>query len=281
MKKSNEKSRTPQSGFSAYDLIRLGSDGFVKMAELYSKVTTRWQKQLSGGNWMSVSELERSIPTGYCNTYIRLGLPLPPLDGLDNHALVRRGIATELIVRFLDDENYEVRVPNGDEQIRLRPSAVKLKHQRKSTGKSVPAKDQQPHWQQPERVKTVWPRYFEHCQGCGVLVGEWHRPGCTLELCPYCGKTACKFAARRNSEKACPTVQMFGQAPVDDRIRYDGYLPGEREAVEFGWWAYETRDTEVVYCCEPDHPDAFPHNDRVEDTAVWDRDNKKFVLPVK
>jgi hypothetical protein len=52
-------------------------------------------------------------------------------------------------------------------------------------------------------------QYDERCHDCGALVGEFHHPGCDVEVCPFCGGQMCPcwFGG---SEPASPDVRERG-----------------------------------------------------------------------
>jgi len=104
------------------------------------------------------------------------------------------------------------------------------------------------------------------CPECGVLTGHYHRHGCDVELCPYCGDRLV----------ACTCPCPF--PPLDDRIPWSGTFPGEEECREFGWFAHLLPRRGWVACSEDD-AGAEPDLHRLREEAVWDRDSKRFVLP--
>jgi hypothetical protein len=104
------------------------------------------------------------------------------------------------------------------------------------------------------------------CPECGVQAGQYHRHGCDIEICPYCGEGLVSCA--------CPA--QF--PPLDDRIPWSGSFPGEDECREFGWFAHLLPRRGWVACSEDD-PGAEPDLHRLRQEAVWDRAGKRFVLP--
>lgn len=63
-----------------------------------------------------------------------------------------------------------------------------------------------------------------NCPECGVEPGQWHRRGCDVEQCPYCG------------EQAVNCDMEDDPIPLDDRLRWTGLWPGETEAIKFHWY---------------------------------------------
>ena len=62
------------------------------------------------------------------------------------------------------------------------------------------------------------------CPDCGVGPGEFHKAGCDIEQCPYCGQQLISCRCRRTP-------------PLDDHIPWSGVWPGVAECHEFGWFA--------------------------------------------
>ena len=62
------------------------------------------------------------------------------------------------------------------------------------------------------------------CPDCGVGPGEFHKTGCDIEQCPYCGWQLISCRCRRTP-------------PLDDRMLWMGVWPGVAECHEFGWFA--------------------------------------------
>lgn len=101
------------------------------------------------------------------------------------------------------------------------------------------------------------------CPRCGAKPGEWHRRGCDIEQCPYCGGQAVGC-----DSDADPI-------PLDDRLRWTGQWPGEAEAITCNW--YCKRTPAGWRTCRPDDPDGVPDLNRVRKEMVWDRNGKRFV----
>ena len=101
-----------------------------------------------------------------------------------------------------------------------------------------------------------------NCPGCGAEPGQWHRLGCGIEQCPYCGGQA----AYCDEESPIP---------LDDRLRWAGLWPGEVEAIKHHWYCKLT--VAGWRSCRPDDPDGVPDLNRVRREMVWDRNRKRFL----
>jgi hypothetical protein len=101
------------------------------------------------------------------------------------------------------------------------------------------------------------------CPECHVSAGEWHRPGCEGEQCPYCGDHAvdCDCAAK--------------PIPLDDRIRWSGSRPWEEACGHFGFFERQVRGGWIP--CDPDEPGSMPDIVRLMTECSWDRLEKRFV----
>lgn len=102
----------------------------------------------------------------------------------------------------------------------------------------------------------------DRCPDCGVKPGQWHRRGCDIEQCPYCGGQAGHCDAE-------------GPIPLDDRLRWRGLWPGEAEAIKYRWYCKLTR--RGWRSCRPDALGAVPDLNRVRREMSWDREEKCFV----
>lgn len=275
MKKSKRSTQSYQPDLAAPDLIRLGPDGMVKVAELYAKVADHWRRQLRGADWQPVVQLIASIPVRLCNAYLRLGLPVQELEGVEKVWVTQASIANYFHSRFLEAGEYETKKVGDKEYIRLRPIAgdASMPQRRNNSGRrrtTAPDQDVAP---------SIAPRLLKNCPQCGVAVGEFHDPSrapeafwcCNIEQCPYCGGRA--YQCR------CPDIQKFGGIPADDRMRFDGHYPEEPTACTLGWFFRWGRNDQIIRC-GPDHRDASPDICRVSAEANWDRYDKRFVLPV-
>ena len=259
MKNCNHNPRPQQPKLSDADLARLGPAGLAKALDLAVKVQNRWRRQLKT-KWQPVSEFIESIPPRYCNRYLALGLPLP--EGLSpiGHADAKAGMATYFFPDFLANVKCELRIQDGPEEIRLRPS-----------------RNENPQFTTVEpKVRTfaqLLADYFKPtCPGCGVATGEFHKSGCRMELCSYCGGLA--------NECTCPRRETLGVLPADDRRRFDGFPLTTLEAIDFGWFHY-LGPQQWIACGPDDHLAAVPDVQRVLLEASWDLTLKRYVLPAK
>ncbi len=102
------------------------------------------------------------------------------------------------------------------------------------------------------------------CPDCGVLPGEFHRSGCDIEQCPYCGRQliACVFP---------------NAPPLDDSRPWTGLWPRVAECREFGWFARLVPGRGWVPC-EADEEGAVEDLNRLRVEAIWDRELQRFVL---
>src|ERR1700732_4479499 len=102
------------------------------------------------------------------------------------------------------------------------------------------------------------------CPDCGVSPGEWHRPGCDVEQCPFCGGQL---------------IRCEPDTPLDDRIKWDGQWPGEKKCLEWGWFAKFT--SRGWKRCGRNDPQRQPDLDRLRVDASWHREEKCFVRKLK
>jgi hypothetical protein len=104
----------------------------------------------------------------------------------------------------------------------------------------------------------------DRCPDCGAKAGEFHRPGCDIEQCPYCGQQLISCDCRRTP-------------PLDDRMPWTGAWPGVAECRELGWFARLVPGKGWVPA-RPDEPGAVEDLSRLHTEATWDRREKRFVL---
>jgi hypothetical protein len=103
------------------------------------------------------------------------------------------------------------------------------------------------------------------CPECGALPGQFHRPRCEVEVCPYCGDQLVR----------CSCANPY--PPLDDRLRWTGVFPGVEECEAFGWYAHLVPGRGWVPC-GPNDPAAEADLYRLYQEALWDRDHKRWVL---
>jgi hypothetical protein len=103
----------------------------------------------------------------------------------------------------------------------------------------------------------------ESCPGCDVPPGDYHRIGCDIEQCPYCGGQFISCMCRKSP-------------PLDDRMPWTGIWPGVLECREFGWYA-KLVPGKGWLSCPADEPGATEDLNRLRIEAVWDRTGKRFV----
>jgi hypothetical protein len=101
-----------------------------------------------------------------------------------------------------------------------------------------------------------------NCTDCGAAPGEHHRPDCDIERCPYCGGQL---------------IVCGHDPPLDDRILWDGFWPGEKECAEHGWVVRFDENQGKYIPCEPGDPDARPDINRFRLEYCWNRRKELWV----
>jgi hypothetical protein len=91
---------------------------------------------------------------------------------------------------------------------------------------------------------------LDDCPDCGVAPGHLHAQDCDVEQCPNCGYQLISCSCE-------------DEPPSDDRLPWTGTWPGVEECREFG--LFEDDGTEDL--------------NRLRTEAVWNRVNKRFVVP--
>jgi hypothetical protein len=104
----------------------------------------------------------------------------------------------------------------------------------------------------------------DRCPDCDVGLGKFHKTGCDIDQCPYCGRQLISCRCRRTP-------------PLDDRMPWMGVWPGVAECHEFGWFARLVPGKGWVPC-KSDEPGAVADLNRLHMEARWDRGRKRFVL---
>jgi hypothetical protein len=111
-----------------------------------------------------------------------------------------------------------------------------------------------------------------HCPMCHVAVGQYHRPNCKAELCPYCGL----FLIAKNHRHGCPQSRsQCWPPPLDDRIPCRGVQDWIGDCLEFGWMVRPVA-RKMVRCAKGD-PGAQPDFMRLLTEATWDTGQQRFV----
>ena len=111
------------------------------------------------------------------------------------------------------------------------------------------------------------------CPSCDVKIGQYHQARCVLEQCPYCGGRLHRCMAQPNG---CSAKPVLWPPPTDDRIRWNGFGPGEQVARQRGWAV--RRVGNMMVPCDVDHPDAVADLTRVAVLCQWDRSKKRLVF---
>ena len=242
----------------------------IDQRDFNERATSLWREQLKHGKWVRTSDLMASIPSDLWQAYLGCSTG----DGWTAillHALARLELWWVFKARFIASKGHEVRVTKRGQEIRLRKQAQRKQATPKSGAKRQTASLQPTAAKtQKQATCTYQPEFATKCAACLARVDEWHRRGCYLEQCPYCG--------RRAGSCGCPTVQQFGTIPGDDRLRFDGYLPGSRDACRLAWFCRFGRNRRRIPCA-PEVENAVPDTLRVLEEAHWDREAKQFVLP--
>lgn len=93
------------------------------------------------------------------------------------------------------------------------------------------------------------------CPDCGASPGSPHVFGCDVEPCPSCGHQYISCGCEPCSEADC--------------VPWGGEWPGLAECREFGWYLP----------AKPGEAEEREDLNRLHAEAVWDRRQRKFVLP--
>jgi len=102
----------------------------------------------------------------------------------------------------------------------------------------------------------------EHCPDCHCAKDQFHRPGCDLERCAYCGL---QYLCCDHAE----------QVPDDDRMRFNGSFPDQEACEELGLFAKLVPGQGWV-ACNRDEPGAFPDLNTLYATCQWNRQEKRW-----
>ena len=101
-----------------------------------------------------------------------------------------------------------------------------------------------------------------NCPVCSVAPEQWHRPGCRLEQCPYCG------------EHLIDCDCSNGQPPLDDRLQWKGHYFWLDACMEYGYFEKRLQGTWVA--CKAGETGARPDFLRVMRECFWSRKRKRF-----
>ena len=101
------------------------------------------------------------------------------------------------------------------------------------------------------------------CPKCGATRGQWHRPGCDWEQCPYCGDAV--------MECNCCGGDL---PPLDDRIPWNGRTEWAQACLDFGF--YKRRVGEQWVPCDDTSPGSVLDVNRLMRDCVWNRYEKRF-----
>jgi hypothetical protein len=101
-----------------------------------------------------------------------------------------------------------------------------------------------------------------NCPACGVEPQQWHRPGCRLEQCPYCG------------EHLLDCFCSQTQPPLDDRMVWQGYYFWLEACLEFGFFHKEIGGDLVA--CQAGETASRPDYLRLLRECYWHRGRKRF-----
>lgn len=117
----------------------------------------------------------------------------------------------------------------------------------------------------------------ESCPECGVRIGNYHRPGCEIERCAFCGELllACGHGHYRIDRRSGAMVKNEHPIPLDDREPYAGYWWCVRETIQANLWSRYVRGTWRQ--CAEDHPKAQPDLARFLKLHRWSRRAKRYV----
>jgi hypothetical protein len=135
----------------------------------------------------------------------------------------------------------------------------------------------------------------ETCPGCEVKIGQHHRPGCSVERCPFCGRQMLQDKCGyiffgidvATMEEKYPEVYNNGlteemskqwEAHLQPHLLiWDGVWPGARECREYNLWSKWT--DHGWQKCSADDPDAGEDLNELARRSVWDKDKKRYVIP--
>ena len=110
-------------------------------------------------------------------------------------------------------------------------------------------------------------KFSPFCPFCRAAIGQLHKDGCIAETCSHCGhlRVLCDCRALSGNKN------YF----IDNRLPWDGSCFGQRECLEFGWFAKE--EGRKMVRCGPDEPGAMLDLERILVDAKWSRKLKRWV----
>lgn len=111
-------------------------------------------------------------------------------------------------------------------------------------------------------------RYRECCPDCGVLPGNQHGIGCSIEPCPLCG-------GQYISCECDPDDLGYNEFPP---VLWNGEIPRIKECREYGLYARLISGRGWVKC-GPDEDGASLDINRLVTQGTWNRKTQKFELP--
>lgn len=103
-----------------------------------------------------------------------------------------------------------------------------------------------------------------NCPQCGAAPGTLHENSCRWEVCPDCGKLLII---------AC----ICGHKATGIRVPWQGGYPGQRECREYGWWSRRVPGVSGWVPCGPNDRGACTDLNRLQEEAVWDKDQQRWV----
>ena len=122
------------------------------------------------------------------------------------------------------------------------------------------------------------------CHDCAVAVGEFHKLGCDVERCPFCGgqllSCGCfyeKVDIVDDENITDEEWEKWEQLLKDsNRKPWNGIWPGVEACNEYGLWCKWSKDTGWVKCDRED-PNASEDLNRLMIEFKWDCELQKRV----
>jgi hypothetical protein len=110
----------------------------------------------------------------------------------------------------------------------------------------------------PRKQKKPTPR--KACPDCNTTIGKYHVLGCDVETCPCCGRQL--LLCLETGCRAVPADSHLWPPPLDDRLAWSGFLPGEAECHKLGWFMKQVKTGQWL-SCKPGEAGAVPDLERV------------------